>query len=329
MGRQLVGFDIGESTLKMVHASGREIKNCVVADVPDNTVKNGAVVSMDAMADFIRESARKNDIPKADAAVIIPASQILTKNVTMPAMNVQQLMFNLPFELKDYLKEEKQNYFFDYALREMVTDDEGRPYEMRLLICAVLKSVIEEYEIMFKRAGFKLKTAVPEECAYANIVNSASDRLAEDFCIADLGHSSTRLHIFHKGEYAAMRNIDIGGRNLDMLIADESGIDIHMAQIYKKSNYNVVLESDLALVVYNRLTVEIMKAVNFFNYNNREAELNDIYICGGGAEVDILVRTIAEETKLNVYPASKLTSRILGLDKPDIFLKSCGLVIGG
>ena len=253
MGRQLVGFDIGESTLKMVHASGREIKTCVVADVPDNTVKNGAIVSMDAMADFIRESARKNDIPKADAAVIIPASQILTKNVTMPAMNVQQLMFNLPYELKDYLQEEKQNYFFDYALREMVIDDDGRPYEMRLLICAVLKSVIEEYEIMFKRAGFRLKTAVPEECAYANIVNSASDRLAEDFCIADLGHSSTRLHIFHKGEYAAMRNIDVGGRNLDILIADESGIDIHMAQIYKKSNYNVVLESNLALSVYNRL----------------------------------------------------------------------------
>lgn len=329
MGRQLVGFDIGESTLKMVHASGREIKNCVVADVPDNTVKNGAIVSMDAMADFIRESARKNDIPKADAAVIIPASQIFTKNVTMPAMNVQQLMFNLPFELKDYLKEEKKNYLFDYAVREMVTDDEGKPYEMKLLICAVLKSVIEEYEIMFKRAGFRLKTAVPEECVYTNLVNSVSDRLPADFCIADLGHSSTRLHIFHNGEYAAMRNIDIGGRNLDMLIADESGIDIHMAQIYKKSNYNVVLESDLALGVYNRLAVEIMKAVNFFNYNNREAELNDIYICGGGAEVDILVRTIAEETKLNVYPASKLTSRILGLDKPDIFLKSCGLVIGG
>ncbi len=35
----------------------------------------------------------------------------------MPAMNVQQLMFNLPFELKDYLKEEKQNYFFDYAVK--------------------------------------------------------------------------------------------------------------------------------------------------------------------------------------------------------------------
>lgn len=329
MGRQLVGFDIGESTLKMVHKSGGEIKTCVVADVPDNTVKNGVIVSMDAMADFIRESARKNDIPKANASVIIPAEQILTKNVTMPAMNVQQLMFNLPFELKDYLKEEKKNYLFDYAVREMITDDGGKPYEMRLLACAVLKSVIEEYDTMFKRAGFRLKTAVPEECAYTNLVNSVSDRLPADFCIADIGHSSTRLHIFHKGEYAAMRNIDVGGRNLDILIADESGIDIHMAQIYKKSNYNVVLESNLALSVYNRLAVEIMKAVNFFNYNNREAELNDIYICGGGAEVDILVRTIAEETKLNIYPASKLTGGITRLDKPELFLKSGGLVIGG
>lgn len=329
MGRQLVGFDIGESTLKMVHKSGGEIKTCVVADVPDNTVKNGAIVSMDAMADFIKESARKNDIPKANASVIIPAEQILTKNVTMPAMNVQQLMFNLPYELKDYIREEKKNYYFDYAVREIIADDEGRPYEMRLLACAVLKSVIEEYDTMFKRAGFRLRTAVPEECAYTNIVNSISDGLSGDFCIADLGHSSTRLHIFHKGEYAAMRNIDVGGRNLDILIADESGIDIHMAQIYKKSNYNAVLESEMALSVYNRLAVEIMKAVNFFNYNNRDAELKDLYICGGGAQIDILVRTVAEETKLNIYPASKLTLRSPGLDRPDIFLKSSGLVIGG
>ena len=97
----------------------------------------------------------------------------------------------------------------------------------------------------------------------------------------------------------------------------------------KKSNYNVVLESETALSVYNRLSVEIMKAVNFFNYNNRDAELNDIYLCGGGTEVEALVKTIAEETKLNVYTASKLTGRQLGLDRPNLFLKCCGLVIGG
>lgn len=329
MSRQQVGFDIGESTLKMVHMAGGEIKACVAADVPDNIVKNGVIASMDAMADFIREIARKNDIPKADASVIVPASQILTKTVTMPVMSVQQLMFNLPYELKDYLQEEKQNYYFDYAVKEITTDEEGRPYEMRLLICAVLKSVIEEYEIMFKRAGFKLKTAVPEECAYTNLVNTLPEEFYRDFCIADLGHSSTRLHIFHNGEYSVMRNIDLGGRSLDMLIAEESGIDIHMAQVYKKSNYNVVLESETARNVYNRLAVEIMKAVNFFNYNNRDAELNDIYLCGGGAEVDVLFKTIAEETKLNVYTASRLTGRQLGLDRPNLFLKSCGLVIGG
>ncbi len=329
MGRQVVGFDIGESTLKMVLKSGREIKACVEADVPDYTVKDGVIVSMDAMADFIRDVAKKNDIPKADAAVIVPASQIVTRTVTMPVMNVQQLMFNLPYELKDYLKEEKHNYYFDYALREMIADDEGKPYEMRLLICATLKSVIEEYAVMFKRAGFKLKTAVPEECAYANLIRGFRDELAGDFCIADIGHGATRLHIFHNGEYAAMRNIAIGGKNLDMLIADECGIDIHMAQIYKKSNYNVVLQSDMALNVYNRLAVEIMKAVNFFNYNNREAELNDIYLCGGGAAVDMLVNTVSEQTSLNVHPASELTGGNLGLERPEIFLRGCGLVIGG
>ncbi len=326
MSRQLVGFDIGESTLKMVQASDREIKACAVADVPDDIVKNGVIVSRDAMADFIRESAGKNGIPKTDAAVAIPASQIVTRNVTMPAMSVQQLMFNMPYELKEYLKDEKQKYYFDYALREMITGDDGVPSEMRLLICAVLKSVIEEYEMMFKRAGFRLKIAVPEECAYAAFAGGVSDT---DFCIADLGHSSTRLYMFHNGEYTAMRNIEIGGRSLDLLIADENGIDIHMAQIYKKNNYNAVLENDLAKHMYGRLAVEIMKAVNFFNYNNREAELSKIYVCGGGSKVDTLVRTIDENTPFNVYRAAQLTDGIPGLASPEIFLKSCGLVIGG
>ena len=58
-------------------------------------------------------------------------------------------------------------------------------------------------------------------------------------------------------------------------------MDIHLAHSYMRSDYNGVLEADYAREAYSRLAVEIMKAVNFYNYNNRDRELHDLYICGG------------------------------------------------
>ena len=74
LGKQRIGFDIGESSVKMVLVAGTEIKNAVTADLPDHMVENGSILSMDAMADFIRTQANTHHLPKAEAAVILPAS---------------------------------------------------------------------------------------------------------------------------------------------------------------------------------------------------------------------------------------------------------------
>ena len=52
MAKQWIGFDIGDCSVKMVHVTGKEIKNTVVAELPDNIVDDGQIISMDAMADL-------------------------------------------------------------------------------------------------------------------------------------------------------------------------------------------------------------------------------------------------------------------------------------
>ena len=59
-------------------------------------------------------------------------------------------------------------------------------------------------------------------------------------------------------------------------------MDIHLAHSYMRADYNGVLEADYTREAHSRLAVEIMKAVNFYNYNNRDRESHDLYICGGG-----------------------------------------------
>ena len=327
MGKQRIAFDIGESSVKMIHVSGKEIRNAAVAELPDNMVENGRILSPDAMADFIREHMKAGHLPKAEAAVILPASLMFVRSVTVPLMTAQQLEFNLPYEFKDYLREEKSKYLFDYAVSEIIRDEESGDGSMRIFACATLKETVEEYRMMFKRAGLKLKLAIPEECAYMNLVRSAAQLAGGDCCFADIGQHATGLHLFHAGEYSTKRSIEIGLRQLDAIIADRHQVDIHMAHTYKENNYNHVLTEGDALAFYNNLAVEMTKALNFFNYNNRDAELKDIYLCGGGAEIEPLVNIIRDTTHMEVHPAQELMPKKNDM-RANLFLQGYGLAIG-
>lgn len=133
---KIVGFDIGESSVKLVYFAGADLKKAVTAELPDNMVSGSRILSMDAMADFLRQTAKSNGIPLTHAALVLPSTEVFTRELVMPAMTEQQLLYNLPYEFRDYLTEEKNKYFFDYSMREVLRDESGQPTEMDLLIRA-------------------------------------------------------------------------------------------------------------------------------------------------------------------------------------------------
>lgn len=130
---KIVGFDIGESSVKLVYFAGADLKKAVTAELPDNMVSGSRILSMDAMADFLRQTAKSNGIPLTHAALVLPSTEVFTRELVMPAMTEQQLLYNLPYEFRDYLTEEKNKYFFDYSMREVLRDESGQPTEMNLL----------------------------------------------------------------------------------------------------------------------------------------------------------------------------------------------------
>ena len=288
MGK-LVGFDIGENSVKMVYFSGRELKRAITAELPDAMVSNGRILSMDAMADFIRDMAKGHGIPLTNAAMVLNTGDRFVRSVTLPLMTEQQLRYNLPYEFRDFLTEEKNRYFFDYSMQGILNGSDGQPEKMELFACAMLKSSVEEYRAMFRRAGFRQRVLTPDESAYGALLE---EHIAHhggedtDRCIVSLGHRSTYLYIFHGSRFDSRRGVEAGGAELDSLIADHCGVD--------------------AQELYARLAGEIVRAVNFYNYNNRDRELKELYLCGGGAGIAALRETIAETTRLEVHPAADL-----------------------
>lgn len=199
MTGNIVSFDIGSAQIKLVWCAGGVCKAAVSAPVPDGLVRSGTIVSMDAMADLLRQLAKENNLPRsAQAAVILPAPLVFTRITELPPMTEGQLTYNLPFEFKDYLTQEKSRYYFDYAVQELVRGEDDSVTRMKLFACATLKTTIEDYRSMMNRAGFKLKLALPEEAAYAALLTDYIRRTqpeSRDYCLVDVGHAGIRMFI--------------------------------------------------------------------------------------------------------------------------------------
>lgn len=296
--------------------------------MPDNLVWDGVVRSYEAMGNLLAESAKKNHFGR-DAAVLLPAGKVYVRTLTLPRMSDAQLKLNLPFEFRDYIGEDKASYFFDYAVMAVNDGPDGKAPEMELLAAATQKATIASYVQMFKQAGMRLVMAAPEEMGYCALVRGYVEHTPEAdrraFCIVDLGHTATRFHMLNGARYAASRVIDTGIGAVDEAISKALDAEIHTAQDYKLNNYRDCLNLPDCHAAYERIAVEIMRAVNFYRYNNPDTLLDTLYLCGGGANIEPLVREIGTQNPdlriahvQELYPAgvtagAGLTPAALGL----------------
>ena len=270
---------------------------------------------------------RRHVLAEAVSALVLPSTEVFTRELVMPAMTEQQLLYNLPYEFRDYLTEEKNKYFFDYSMREVLRDESGQPTEMNLLACATLKGTVESYRTMLRRAGFRLRVLTPSECAYSAVLQAYYRRTQQegrDLCVVNLGHSATFLYIYRGGHFASRREIEVGMSDLDHLVADQCSVDVHVAHEYVRQNYNHVLESEQARELYGRIAVEVVKAVNFFNYNNRERELTQLCLCGGGSAIQPLYDTIADTTGMTLHTSAELLGQRMSTEEPWMYLRAIG-----
>lgn len=306
MSKTVLGFDIGTCELKIVQWDGSSVRRAVMADMPDNLVKNGVIISYPAMADFIKETVAKRRLSGRSCAVILPASHAFLQRVTVPAMTEEQLLVNLPYEFRDFLTMGKDKYYYDYVVNSLDSGEDGEPKVLNLTAAAVPKEVINDYRAMFRRAGLRLSTAIPVECAYSNLLRARGDIQGREFSFLDLGHTAARLHIFTGARFEATRVIGIGLSNVDEAIADAMSVDEHVARTYKHADHQGAQTLEPAVDVYNAIALDVRKAINFYSFSNRDSALGDLWGGGGGVHIPALKQAIGQSVELTLHTVDEL-----------------------
>lgn len=306
---KLLGIDIGESSVKLVCFQNKKLTKAVSVPMTADIVSDGKILSASAVADILRNTAKMNKIPLVHSAVVLNADDSFVRTVTMPLMNKKQFLYNLPFEFNDFLTEGKENYFFDHSFRRIIENEEGAPEKMELLACATHKTTVAGYRAMLRRARMRAKVLVPAESSFGALIGAhiaKEDEQPKDRCIVDLGSRTTNIYIFHGEDFDTSRTVDLGMAEFERIMAEKLRSDkASICEEIKKGEKEVVC-SDRAFDFYTRLAGDIVRAVNFYNYSNRERELSEIYLCGGGAGIVQLCNTIKETTRLGVLSAEEL-----------------------
>ena len=329
MAKTILGVDIGYDNLKLVLMSGTAVKGAATIPMPRNMIRDGHVVSIESMGDMIRTAVKENSLRARQAAFALSNEAVYVKSVAMPAMTADQLLYNLPFEFRDYITGELREYIFDYGLYEKDPAAENEN-KLEMLAVACPKSVIDEARQIIRKSGMKLSGAGPALSSYMQLIRLLEKKRQGgpgEYCILDLGYQSIRMYIFHGERHVVTRILDIGMSSLDQVLADAMNVDIHLAHTYLMTNYENCTEREECLAAYDTIATELMRALNFFRFSNPESTLDDIWLCGGGAKIVPLISAIDDMLDMQVHPASELLPDGAKMTDPESYVQAIGITL--
>lgn len=305
MSKKITGVEIGNYSIKLALCSRGCLLRAQSVPLPDNIVRNGRILAPVAAGERLRALHRSLRGAARDAVLVFPPRLVVSRSVVFPAMTGQEIALNLPYEFRDFLKGPSSEYYYDYIVQSVTRDGSGKPAKMGLFASAVPSKAVAMYFPIFRSAGFQLRAAVPPEAALMNLIRGRTD-LPKELAVVDIGHTSTEIYFFHDGSFRAVKRIETGSRAVDEAVADEKNMDVHLARSYKESNTEDVQMLEPCMAAYNNLSVEIMKAINFYVYENHGRTLGDIYCIGGGSDLRPLLECIRRTTGKNLHPACEL-----------------------
>ncbi len=153
-------------------------------------------------------------------------------------------------------------------------------------------------------------SAAPGNAAPSGSIAAAEEK-RKDYAVLSLEYSRDRLHFFSNGAYEITRNLGITEKQICEVIAQNEGVDIHIAQLMLDRNQNHVLEQEQVSDLLQSVATEVMRVMNFYNYNNPRNTIDAIYYYGREVDSAFLER-IQSMTELPIRPLTDLLEEPAG-----------------
>src|SRR3984893_13596736 len=310
--RQLVGLDIGSSSIKAVELkttkAGYELVSYGMEPLAQDTVVDGAIMDAPQVANAITKIFDTEKVKTKNVATSVSGHSVIVKRVPLPLMTEEELYDRIPSEARQHIPFDIADVNSSYQLVESME------HKVELLLVGVKKNKILNHTNVLAQAG---KTPVVvdidafglQNCFEMNYEPDAGQTVA----LLNIGASVMNINIVRGGIPLFTRDVSVGGNQYTDALQKELDLSFEDAEKLKMGGTlaGVSEEQRTAILrsVSDILILEIQKTFDFFRATKSGENIRRIFVAGGTARVPGLLELLKEEFAMPVeelYPFRKI-----------------------
>lgn len=313
MSQNIVGVDIGTSSLRAVEVSGATKSKPVVeryyeVPLPEGSARAGEVVEKHTVASAFKNLWSAGGFTTKNIVLGIGNQRVLARDLVVPRAPLSQIRASLPFLVQDILPMPVTEAVLDFYPISRV-DDNG-PELNGLLIAATKESVMNNIAAA-TMAGLKPVHVdlIPFALTRVHLTSDASRGIV---AVVDIGASNSSVVILADGVPEFVRIIPAGGETLTTALAERLAMPPAAAEQLKRRlglNFATVtpdLQPALETVyaVTRELITSVRNTLNYYNSSRPERVIDKIVLSGGGARLNGFADALGEFTRIPLSFAS-------------------------
>jgi type IV pilus assembly protein PilM len=334
-GKNLVGVDIGASSIKVVQLRETrkklQVVRCGWAPLPPQTIIDGHVMNSSAVTEALGRVFRDAKIQQRDVAIGVYGQSVIVRKITVPIMTTAELDEQIHWEAEQHIPFDIKLMSIDYeVLRQR--PDAG---QMDLLLVAAKKDEINDYAAILREA--KLRPIVVDINAFTiqNIFDQQNG-LPPDATIAllNVGAAVSSLNIVAKGVSAFTREITNAGNTITEEIRKALSCSYEQAEAYKHGGGAAQIVPQEVTQIINQacqaLAGEIQRSLDFYLATSGEQEIGRIHLSGGSAYLAPLAQAIERRARVPVElfdPMTKIDVDAKFVNEPQLRAVASQMVV--
>jgi type IV pilus assembly protein PilM len=280
--RSLIGLDIGTRAVKAVELTwngGPVITGFGYAELP----------SPDAVSETVLRVLRENEFHSRRVVTSVSGKAVIVRYLTMYRMSADDLRNAIRFEADKYIPFDVDEVVLDCQPFEADGIADLSPNEMRVLLVACKRAIIDEQLRMLASAGLHPEIVDVDVFALGNAFETAVRRDGESdnrvSALVDVGASKTSVNLVRGGVSLFTREIHTGGDAFTLAISNRLGLQQTEAEMLKQRPGQ---ESDrirsAVTPAVDDLAAEIRLSFEYFE-NQFDRGIDEVLLSGGGSRL--------------------------------------------
>ncbi len=311
MNKPVVVFDFGTETIKI--AVGRHVKQelkvtqLLTVNLVGPMIVDGEPMELESLQQLLQKALNTNKIKIKDAIACVNSTQIITREILIPLVAVDEIETVVRYEMGQFLPINLESYQVQYIILDEIMIGNEKKYKLNVI--AFPDKMAVTYYNLLKELGLKPYALDTSFNAIGKLAQLEESKLSQEGTVAfvDMGAQSIDVNIYHEQMIQFTRMIKSGGQMIDQHLS-QANMSIKSAASYKSNEADLQAEisDDVAnnIVRYSvdDMLTELERVFQFYRNKAMGNSIDKLYVFGGTSHLKGIIPYM--ENRFNIPTAT-------------------------